>query len=87
MYTDEMAEAMKKHAGEKWRPANGHEGDMFYSHFCQNCKNDDRENEDYCPLIGLTMIHSVEDKEYPIQWQIWENGLPVCTDYDSKAED
>lgn len=87
MYTDDHAEELKKHAGEKWRPANGYEGDRFYSHFCSNCKKDDRENENYCPLILLTMNYNVEDEEYPAQWQIWKNGLPVCTDYDSKEDD
>lgn len=87
MYTDDHAEELKKHAGEKWRPANGQEGDMFYSHFCESCKNEDKDNDKYCPIYGLTMIHNVEDDEYPAQWRIWENGKPVCTDYDPEEDD
>lgn len=84
MYTKEHAEALKKHAGEKWRPANGEEGSRFHDHFCADCKKDNPEKEDYCPLILLTMNYDVEDEEYPVQWQIHTNGLPVCTDYDAK---
>ena len=84
MYTKDHAERLKPHAGKKWRPANGHEGDIFYTEYCSSCEldaNGGEYAEDGCQIIPLTMIHDVGDDEYPVEWQISEHGQPECTAY------
>jgi hypothetical protein len=78
MFTDEFAEQMKIHTGEKFRPSNGTEGDLFMFAHCWQCAH-----ENNCEIIGKTMLYAVEDEEYPAQWQYGDDGQPTCTEFES----
>jgi len=67
-------------AGEKYRPSNGTEGDLFIGAWCHQCQ--------YiaCPIVGLTMAYSVEDDEYPEEWQYAHDGQPCCTAFVDAVE-
>ncbi len=65
----------------KYRPANGTEGDMFRAQFCDRCWHDRDES---CEIFARTLVHYVDDPEYPEEWQ--ENRVhedyveePHCT--------
>lgn len=77
MYRDDFAEVLKKHAGEKWRPANGTEGIMFMEQFCYRCSEDDGEDK-LCEICTNTMIYDTKDDEYPKEWQYGNDGQPIC---------
>ncbi len=76
MYTKEHAELLKPRAGEKWRPSNGFEGDVFTSNVCASCVCGPSRN---CSIALAVLIHAVTDSEYPAEWQIGGDGLPTCT--------
>lgn len=76
MYTKEHAELLKPRAGEKWRPANGFEGDMFTHHVCGSCF---RGPSRKCSIALATLAYDVAEPEYPAEWQIGSDGLPTCT--------
>ena len=69
-------------AGKIYRPANGTEGDIFMQHFCYKCIHDDLENENYCHILNRTLVHEVDDEEYPKEWIYNEDGRPVCTEFE-----
>lgn len=79
MYTNELAEKLKEHAGEKWRPSNGTEGDIFIYSWCRKCKKD--VNND-CPILAATMAFDASDELYPQEWQYGDDGQPKCSAYD-----
>ena len=70
--------------GQKYRPANGSEGDYFMSKWCDRCSKDDMENNVMCPIIGQTMAFDVDEPGYPKEWQYGEDGKPLCTAFEAK---
>jgi hypothetical protein len=60
-----------------YRPANGTEGEIFMSKFCEKCEYD--RNED-CEIILLSMCNYTTDPDYPKYW-IYKNGKPICTKF------
>ena len=68
---------------EKYRPANGTEGEMFMEDFCYQCTRDDLEKDLLCPIIARTMALDVDDEGYPDEWQ-YIDGQPVCTAFDMR---
>ena len=76
MYTKEHAELLKPHAGEKWRPSNGTEGDIFTGAVCASCASGPSSK---CRIAFATLVHDVDDADYPAEWQIGSDGLPTCT--------
>ena len=76
--TDDHAKLNVVHGlvGSKYRPANGTEGDIFYSYYCENCTVCDE-----CEIREKTLIYSEEDESYPIEWQYNQLGQPTCTAY------
>lgn len=83
MYGPGLADILKAHAGEKYRPSSGSEGDMFFSRWCQHCKKD---SIGMCPLILAALTYNVCDPEYPAEWQYGEDGQPKCTAFDKRRE-
>lgn len=89
IFPERLAAAYVKHAGEKYRPSNGTEGQQFLGAFCRRCQRDgamragepvdECDDDQRCDLIGLTMIHDVEAREYPTEWQYGKDGQPCCT--------
>jgi hypothetical protein len=69
--------------GEKWRPSNGTIGESFAAAWCSSCTK--WRGEDGCGVHARTMLYSVEDPEYPSEWQISADGQPECTAYRSKS--
>lgn len=82
LFTDEHAERLKKRAGEKYRPSNGTEGEMFMSRWCAKCERAAAFREDRgdsCPIVDDVMAYDEDHESYPTEWQIGEDGQPKCT--------
>lgn len=66
----------------KYRPSNGTEGDWFMGLWCAKCERDKATRAgDFtngCEIIVRTMAHSIDEPEYPSEWQHRDNG-PICT--------
>ena len=77
IYTDKHAELLKPHTGEKWRPSNGTEGDLFFTAMCSRCNA-----KETCPIPAQTMAFDTGDDEYPEEWCIDNFGQPTCTAFD-----
>lgn len=80
--SERLAAAYVKHAGEKYRPSNGTEGQLFLDAFCRRCQRDGHGDDDdgqRCEINGLTMIYQVGEAEYPTEWQYGKDGQPCCT--------
>jgi hypothetical protein len=91
IYPDSLAAMLKKRAGEKYRPSNGTEGEIFITSWCGKCQRDKAMREGFdidecddnerCDIIANTFAYDVEDPEYPIEWQYDKDGQPCCTAY------
>lgn len=67
-----------------YRPSNGTEGEFFYCDWCAKCA---RENEDdHCEILTRSMVFSIGDDEYPVEWVEDEDG-PRCTAFLSDLAD
>ncbi len=69
-----------------YRPSNGTEGAMFQSVFCERCKRDNlnqNTGEGGCEILLRTMLHEVEDEEYPKEWVQKENKA-MCTAFEKQ---
>lgn len=64
MYIKEHAELLKARAGEKWRPSNGFEGDIFTDHVCGSCF---RGPSRKCSIAVATLVHDLADDGYPAE--------------------
>ena len=62
---------------ERYRPANGTEGDLFQSHWCAGCE---RDRDGDCPILAATMAYDIDDVAYPPEWIVGRDG-PECTAY------
>lgn len=91
IYPASFAAMLTHLAGEKYRPSNGTEGQLFLDAFCRRCQRDaamrtganveDCDDEQRCEIIGLTMIHDADEPEYPTAWQYGKDGQPCCTQF------
>ena len=82
----------------KYQPSNKSEGCAFIAANCEKCKNElfvHTQNEDHlkCDILSRTMIFSINDPEYPEEWNYNEDGNPRCSaripyvwDFDSEGE-
>lgn len=61
---------------KRYRPSNGTEGGHFMAQFCKRCIRDkptrDGDAAHGCEIIVRTMIHDVEDDDYPDEWIVKE---------------
>lgn len=90
LYTDDHADMLKKHAGEKYRPSNGTEGDMFAERWCLDCKRSaahrtDPDNADPCPIEMAAFWYDIYDPKYPAEWQYGPDGQPRCTAHEPET--
>jgi hypothetical protein len=72
-------------SGQKYRPSNGTEGEIFYDAWCQDCRKDEafRKGEgDSCLILAATMCLDVDDEEYPKEWLYGADGQPKCTAFE-----
>lgn len=89
IYPPSLADSMKSHAGEKYRPSNGTEGDIFFAGWRQKCARDKAMSEgadidecddnERCDIIGKTMAFDTDEEGYPSEWQYGADGQPCCT--------
>ena len=86
LYTDELADNLRKRDGAKYRPSNGTEGEMFMERWCYRCTKDDQQNV-FCPIIAKTMAFDVDNPEYPSEWQYNPQGQPICTAFEESDHD
>jgi len=91
IYPASHAAMLVARAGEKYRPSNGTEGELFFDAFCRQCQRDKamREGIDFvecddnerCDLIEATYGLYPDDPDYPAAWQYGKDGQPCCTDF------
>lgn len=91
IYPATLAAMTAKRAGEKYRPSNGTEGDLFFAAWCGKCQRDkamregcaieECDDSERCDLIAATMIFDVDEPGYPTEWQYDKTGQPSCTAY------
>jgi hypothetical protein len=70
-----------------YRPANGMDGAVFMSRFCDQCERDRdfRENDgDSCPIAAASVAFDVTDHQYPTEW-VEDAGGPRCTAFEKEA--
>lgn len=86
IFPDSLAQFCVTRAGEKYRPHNGVEGELFIDTWCRNCvraKHAGMEPLDFdasaCLIVGATFAYTIEDAHYPKEWQYAQNGQPCCT--------
>ena len=84
IFNERFADYMKTESGQKYRPSNGLEGEIFKSHYCRKCTRDKNYN---CAILSDTLIFNVEDERYPKQWTINEKGQPECTEFEELTND
>ncbi len=83
IYPTELAAMLVPKAGEKWRPSNGTEGEIFYDSWCANCIRETRRG---CPIQLDTMLYDVIDEQYPGAWRYGTNGQPECSSFESRED-
>lgn len=87
IYPDDLADRLKARAGEKYRPSNGSEGEIFMMNYCHVCKRDAEFREgtgDSCPIAADVHCYSKDDPKYPAEWQYGHDGQPTCTAFDAE---
>lgn len=67
----------------KYRPSNGTEGMIFTDTYCMNCINCDPDptGKKQCGILFRTLVHNINDEEYPQEWTYDENDKPICTSW------
>lgn len=78
IYTDEHAAQLAARTGEKWRPANGFEGELFMARLCHRCA----VGCEACGFVDRMYFHQKSDPQYPDEIQIGEDGQPTCTGFE-----
>ena len=76
IYPAALADDLKAEAGQKWRPSNGTEGEIFAWVWCDKCEKD---KDDACKIRTAVAAFVVEHEKYPSEWQYGKNGQPICT--------
>lgn len=71
-----------------YRPSNGTEGDIFMADWCEKCALFNPDDEDKACMINLrSLAHSIDDPEYPAEWQYSDGGVPMCTAFTTETDD
>ena len=81
IYPDDFAEMNKARIGEKYRPSNGTEGEIFESAYCDGCSKSDGG----CLIRFNVMMLNVDNDGYPAEWQYGTDGQPTCTAFEEKG--
>ena len=77
IFPPELAELTKQDAGQKYRPSNGTEGEMFHAVYCDEC----RFWKDPCMIAADVFFYDIDDEDYPVEWQYGPDGQPTCTGF------
>lgn len=67
-----------------FRPSNGTIGDAFCADFCARCIHDIPFGR--CDILTRTLIHSVNDPEYPTEWVSDQTGRAWCTAFQTASD-
>jgi hypothetical protein len=67
---------------ERYRPANGTEGDYFIAEWCMHCQ---RYRAGQCGILIKTLAYNITDPAYPGEW-VQTRGEPRCTAYEPKRK-
>ena len=59
-------------------PGNGTEGDYFEAEFCDQCKNEDADAEQWCEIHNDALFYDTHEEGYPRDWWVKFNGKPTC---------
>jgi hypothetical protein len=88
IYPDSLAAMNIERAGAKYRPGNGTEGELFIESWCGQCERDhgmmkglpleECDDNQVCDIIARTFAFSVNDPNYPDDWQYGADGQPRC---------
>ncbi|MEL6921116.1 MAG: hypothetical protein AAFO77_08825 [Pseudomonadota bacterium] len=63
-----------------YRPSNGTEGDIFMAAWCERCARWNYDDPDAVCMIQLrALAHSIDDPDYPEEWQYSDGGVPICS--------
>jgi hypothetical protein len=76
LFPASFAERLKARAGQKYRPSNGTEGEMFQERWCYDCTKDTDQN---CSILLRAFWADIDEPEYPAEWQYGPDGQPRCT--------
>lgn len=76
IYPADLALELVDQAGQKYRPSNGTEGEIFIGSWCFECERDKHQD---CPIVAATFRHDVHEPEYPQESQYGPDGQPLCT--------
>lgn len=86
IFPDHLAQFCATRAGQKYRPHNGVEGDLFIDTWCRHCERATHAGMEplgfdmsACLIVGATFAYAIEDLHYPKEWQYGEDGQPCCT--------
>lgn len=67
----------------KYRPSNSDAGFWFEEKFCNRCKLEDAEKEDYCSIHNRALVFGVDEEKYPEEW-CYVEGKPTCTAFQER---
>ncbi len=71
-------------AGEPYCPSNSTSGEIFMEEFCYKCIYDNYSADLHCGILTKTMLHNIEDPEYPKEWVYDKDGYPICTKFEEE---
>lgn len=91
LFTDSLAKRFVEagRVGEKYRPSNGSEGEMFAARWCEQCEADRAYRDgtgESCEIIARTMVFDTDEADYPREWQYDATGQPCCTAFVAAVE-
>jgi hypothetical protein len=73
--------------GMKYRPSNGTEGERFIVEYCDRCVHEPQDDKSQgCKILIRTMVHDVNDPEYPKEWVYDDEGVPKCTEFEKRED-
>jgi hypothetical protein len=88
IYPESWAAMLADRAGQKYQPSNGSEGEIFTSSWCGECARDlamsegmpieECDDNQKCEILGRSFL-SIDDSQYPSEWQYGKDGQPRCT--------
>lgn len=85
MFSPDLAKLHVEHAGQRYEPSNGTEGDFFMDKWCRTCQRDramregldidDCDDNELCPIVAASYRGEAEE------WVYGKDGQPMCTAY------
>ena len=90
IYCAEEAALFAHRAGDRYRPSNGFEGELFDGAWCSDCARDaahraDPALGDGCPILAAALAFDITHPDYPREWQYGADGQPRCTAFTTEG--